>query len=95
MARVRATVGTEEHVRHALRDVLAARIESGSTEPFVLDLMDVGVYAGLIDESRTSMRKLLNGYVGAATDWKGVSLPTYRYDAGAQLHQIQVSYPSA
>lgn len=93
MARQRATVGTEEFLRQQLRDILAQRIGSGKMESFTLDLMDVPTYAELTDESRSSMRKLLDGYTGASTTWKGVQLPIYRYTALENLpHHVEVTY---
>lgn len=92
MARQQATVGTEERLRQELRDYIAARIGSGDHEPFVLDLMELDIYVSLTDESRDSMRKIINGYSGASTTWNGVMLPVYRYDVLEQSHRVRVSY---
>jgi hypothetical protein len=93
MARQRATVGTEENLRQQLRDILAQRIGSGKVESFTLDLMDVPAYIELTDESRISMRKLLDGYSGACTVWNGVLLPLYRYTAlEHRPHHVEVTY---
>lgn len=93
MARVKATVGTEEDLRQQLRDHLATRIGSGDAEPFVLDLMDVPAYIELIDDSRARMRAILDGYGGASTVWNGVKLPAYRYTAlEHRPHHMEVTY---
>ena len=92
MAREQATVGTEEHLRRELRDVLATRIGSGDDESFVLDLMDIELYARLTDESRASMLKLIDGYTGASATWNGVILPVYRYKITERPHHVAVTY---